>query len=118
MRQPSAQPPLGSVQFIHKAVFAEETLAAKGLHIDRHAVAHLDIVDLGADLLNNANHLVANGYARHSAGHTAVLDMQVTGANTAERNTHNGITRALQFGLRLIDQLELARGYVGVGFHC
>ena len=30
---------------------------------------------------------------------------------------HNGIARALQFGLRLIDQLELAGGYVGVGEH-
>jgi hypothetical protein len=46
-----------------------------------------------------------------------VLDMQVAGANTAKRNAHNGITRALQFGLRLIDKLELAWGYVGVGEH-
>jgi hypothetical protein len=43
--------------------------------------------------------------------------MQVAGANTTERNAHNGITRALQFGLRLVDQLELAMGYVGAGFH-
>ena len=26
-------------------------------------------------------------------------------------------SRALQFGLRLVDQLELAVGYVGIGFH-
>ena len=51
----------------------------------------------------------------HSTGHTAVLDMQVAGADTAERNAHNGIARALQLGLRLVDQLELAVGYVGVG---
>ena len=43
--------------------------------------------------------------------------MQVAGADTAERNAHNGIARALQLGLRLIDQLELAAGYVGVGEH-
>ena len=60
---------------------------------------------------------MANGYAEHSAEHTAVLDMQVAGADTAERNTHNGITRALQFGLWLVDQLELAVGYVGIGEH-
>ncbi len=71
----------------------------------------------GADLLNHANHLVANGYAGHSTRHTAVLDMQVAGADTAERNAHNGITRALQLGLRLVDQLEPAGGYVGVGEH-
>ena len=27
-------------------------------------------------------------------------------------------SRALQFGLRLVNQLELAVGYVGVGEHC
>ena len=43
--------------------------------------------------------------------------MQVAGANTAERNAHNGITRALQSGLRLVNQLKLAVGYVGVGEH-
>jgi hypothetical protein len=43
--------------------------------------------------------------------------MQVAGADTAKRNAHNSITRALQFGLRLIDQLELAVGYVGVSEH-
>ena len=43
--------------------------------------------------------------------------MHVAGANTAERNAHNGITRALQSGLRLINQLKLAMGYVGVGEH-
>jgi hypothetical protein len=47
-----------------------------------------------------------------------VLDMQVAGANTTERNAHNGITRALQFGLRLVNQLKLAVGYVSVGEHC
>ena len=75
------------------------------------------VVCLGADLLNNANHLVANSYAGHSMRHTAVLDVQVAGADTAERNAHNGIARALQFGLRLVDLLELAVGYVGIGEH-
>ena len=103
---------------VHKAVFAEETLAAEGLHIDRHAVARLDAADLGANLLNDANHLVANGNAGHGTRHTTVLDMQVAGADTAERNAHNGITRILQFGLWLVDKLELTGGYVGVGFHC
>ena len=117
MRQPSAQPPLGSVQLFTKPFFAEETLAAEGLHIDRHTVACLDGAYLGADLLNNANHLVANGYARHSTQHTAMLDMQVAGADTAERNAHNGIARTLQLGLRFVDQLELAGGYVSVGEH-
>ena len=72
------------------------------------------VVHLGVDLLNNANHLVANGNAGHSTRHTAVLDMQVASANTAERNAHNGITQALQLGLRLVNQLKLAVGYVGV----
>ena len=76
------------------------------------------VVRLCADLLNHANHLVANGYAGHSTRHTAVLDMQVVGADTTERNAHNGITRALQFGLRLVNQLEPAVGYSGVGEHC
>ena len=102
---------------VHEAVLAEKTFTAEGLHINRHAVARLDAADLGANLLNHANHLVANGYAGHGTRHTAVLDMQVAGADTAERNAHNGITRALQLGLRLVDKFELARGYVGVSEH-
>jgi hypothetical protein len=43
--------------------------------------------------------------------------MPVAGADTAERNAHNGIARALQLGLRFVDQLELAVGYVGVSEH-
>ena len=86
---------IGVGAVVHEAVLAEEALAAEGLHIDRHTVARLDIADLGADLLNDANHLVTNGYAGYSTGHTAVLDMQVASANTAERNAHNGITRTL-----------------------
>ena len=72
---------------------------------------------LGADLLNDANHLVTNGNAWNGTRHTAVLDMQVAGADTAERNAHNGIARALQLGLRLVDKFELAMGYVSVGEH-
>ena len=86
---------IGVGAVVYKAIFAEETLTSKGLHIDRHAVARLDGAHLGADLLNHANHLVANGYAGHSTRHTAVLDMQVAGADTTERNAHNGIARAL-----------------------
>ena len=88
---------------IEEAVLAEEALAAKGLYIDGHSVANFDIVDLGANGLNYANHLVTNRNARYSTRHTAVLDMQVAGANTAKRNAHNGITRALQLRLRLVD---------------
>ena len=44
--------------------------------------------------------------------------MQIAGADTAERNAHNGITRSLQLGFWLVNQLELAGGYVGVSFHC
>ena len=43
--------------------------------------------------------------------------MHVAGADTTKRNAHNGIAQALQFGLRLVNQLELTVGYVGVGEH-
>lgn len=43
--------------------------------------------------------------------------MKVASADTTERNTHNGITRVLSFGLRLINKLELAVEYVDVGEH-
>ncbi len=50
-----------------------------------HAVPFIleKFVRLGADLLNHADHLVANGYAWNGTRHTAVLDMQVACANTA-----------------------------------
>ena len=42
--------------------------------------------------------------------HTAMLDMQVAGADAAECNAHNGIARALQLRLRLVDKFKLAGG--------
>ena len=60
---------------------------------------------------------MTNGNAWNGTRYTAVLDMQVAGANTTERNAHNGIARTLQLGLRLVDKFELAVGYVGVGEH-
>ena len=60
---------------------------------------------------------MTNGNVWNGMWHAAVLDMQVAGADTAERNAHNGITRTLQLGLWLVDKFELAVGYVGVGKH-
>ena len=85
------------------AEIREETLTTEGLHINSHTITNLDIVDLGANSLNDANHLVTDRNAWHRTRHTAVLNMQIAGANTAKRNAHNGISRVLQLGFWLVD---------------
>ena len=110
--RPSA---VGVGAVVHIAVAAEEALAAERLDIDRHALARADGTDSGTHLFDDADHLVPHGDAGHSAGHAAVLDVQVAGADAAERDAHDGVARVDEGGARFFEQFETFRPDVGVG---
>ena len=108
---------VGISAVVHVAALAEEAFAAEGLDVDRHAVAGLYAAHLRPDLLDDAYHLVSDGDTLDGAGHAAVLDMQVAGADTRERHAHDGVARILQGGFRLVEQSEPAVFDIGIGFH-
>ena len=74
-------------------------------------------VTAGPTRSTTTHRLVADGNARHGAGHAAVLDMQVAGADTAQRHAHNRIARIFQLRLRFVQQLELSSFDISIGLH-
>ena len=78
-------------------MLAEKALAAERLHIDCHTVSRMECGDCAAHLLYHANHLMADSDTRHRPGNGAMLNMQIAGANTAERHPYNGIAVLLQY---------------------
>ena len=94
---PAAQRPaavfVGTV--VDKALFAEKTFPAKGFHIDCHAIPRLNMGHGAADGFHNADHLMSDGDARHRARHTAVLDMQIAGADACQRHLDDGVPLVL-----------------------
>ena len=102
---------------VHPAVAAEIALAAEGLHVHRHPVAGLHGGHGGAHLLHHAHHLMAHGDAGHRAGHAAVLDVQVAGADAGQRHLHDGVPLVLQDRLRFFQQLEPAPFHIRICQH-
>ena len=102
---------------VHISMTAEETLATEGLDINRHTVALLYGGYGTAYGLDYADHLVPDGYALDGAGNAAVLDVQVARADASEGYAHDGITRVLDLGLRLVPHLEASAVDIGVCFH-
>ncbi len=60
---------------------------------------------------------MADSYSRHGTRNAAMLDVQVTAADTGECNPHDGILRLLQFRFRLVHKLKTAFLYICVCFH-
>ena len=102
---------------VHPAVFAKEAFAAKGFHIHSHSVAGAHGFYFAAHGLHNAHHFVPHRNAGHSAGHRAVLDVQIAGANGAQRYPHNGIPRGLQRRFGLIHKGKFAVPDICECFH-
>ena len=102
---------------VHVTMPAEITFPAKGLHVHGHPVSLAEAPYLAAQLFHHAHHLVAHGDARHGPGHAAVLDVQVTGADTAQRHAYKGVCRFENRGFGLVDKLKPAFIYIGIRFH-
>ena len=80
---------------IYISFLTEKALATECFHIHRYPIARLNRSNSGTYLLNNAYHLMPHRNARNSTGNTSMLDMQITGTDTSERDTYQGITRIL-----------------------
>ena len=89
---------------VHKAFFAEKALSAEGLHVHRHPVAGLHIGHRTAHFFYDAHHLVPYRGAGHRPGHTAVLDVQIAGADTGKGRLYNGVPLVLQHRLWFFHQ--------------
>jgi hypothetical protein len=85
---------------------AKKALATESLNIYSNPVAWSDRSNTTPNLFNNTHHLMPHGYSRHGTQHTAMLDVQITGANAAKRYTDNGITLIFQFGFRFVQQFK------------
>ena len=96
---------------------AEEAFAAEGLDVDRHAVADPHGAHCLPYLLDDADHLVPDGDARHGAGHASVADVEVAGADARQRDAHDGVARVFQYGPGLLPKFEAALFYICIGFH-
>ena len=89
-------------------MLAKEAFTAEGLYIDRHAITGFDGMYLVAYLLHDTDHFMSDRDSGHCTRHTSMLNVQITGAYTAESNTYNGIPCMLQFRFRFIDQFEMS----------
>ena len=95
-------------------VAAEEAFAAESLDVDCHAVAGADVADLAARGFDDAHHFMPDGDAGHGAGHAAVLDVEVAGADAGEGDAHDGVAGILEDRLRFFQEGKLALFNVGI----
>ena len=102
---------------VDKAVFAEKAVSAEGFDIHRNAVAGLDGLHAWADLLDYADHLVADRDTGHGARHRTVLDVQIAGADTGHGNADNGIICFAENGFRFVLKGKFALLHIGISEH-
>ena len=108
---------VGVGAIIYIASPAEKTFAAEGLHVHGDTVARLDGTHLGTHLLDDSDHLMADDNTWHGTRHTAVLDVQIARANTAQCYSHHGIACIDDLGHRPLLQLKPPRCYIYISQH-
>ena len=57
---------------------AEKTFPAEGFHVYRDSVTGLHICYGAADIFNDTDHFMSDGYTRHSTGDASMFNVQVT----------------------------------------
>ena len=72
----------------------------------------------GANLLNDAYHLMPYGDARHCPGNATVLDVQIAGADAAERHADNGVAGGFQPGFRFFYKFKFSVFNISICKHC
>ena len=99
---------------VYISMLAEKAFATKSFHVNRHTVAGLHGGDLLAYLFYNAYHLMPYGNARHGTRDTSMLDMQIAGTDTSQRDAHHGITGAFQFRHGFFYQRKMSVLHIGI----
>ena len=102
---------------VHISMLAIEAFAAECLHVYRHSIAYPHTFNVGTYFFYYSHHLVTNGNARHSPWHTTMLDMQVAGTDTAQRNADYSVGTFQKLRLRFLYQGKLTFFYICICFH-
>ena len=76
---------------VHVSMLAIEAFSTEGLYIHGYSVSRLHMGNPLPYFLYNAYHFVANSNPRYCARHRTMLDMKITGADTAQRYSYDGI---------------------------
>lgn len=72
-------------------MLAIEAFSTEGLYIHGYSVSRLHMGNPLSYFLYNAYYFVANSNPRYCARHRTMLDMKITGADTAQRYSYDGI---------------------------
>ena len=98
---------VGKSAVVDPAVAAEKAIAAKGLDVDRDAVAGTDFAHRAPDLADNADRFVPDRYAGDGARHLAVFDVKVARAYRRERDFDDRVRRRFDGWKRLFDKAKI-----------
>ena len=99
------------------AVAAEEAFAAGDGEGDHHAVAHFQVLAVGANLDDLAHGLVAHHVAGVHLGDHAIVDVQVRAADGAGRDADDAVPPVLDARVRHMLAAHVMLAVPGDGFH-
>ena len=88
-------------------MLTEKAVSAERLHVDGYTVAGLDGFDCRTDLLDHADHLMADRNTGDGTRHRAVLDVQIARADARHGNAHHRVSCMRENGFRLVLQGKL-----------
>ena len=116
---PAAECPaaVGISAVVDKAVLTEKAVSAERLHVDGYTVAGLDGFDCRTDLLDYADHLMADRNTGDGTRHRAVLDVQIARADARHGNAHHRVSCMRENGFRLVLQGKLTLFSISVSEH-
>ena len=116
---PAAECPaaVGIGAVVDKAVLTEKAVSAERLHVDGYTVAGFDGFDCRTDLLDYADHLMADRNTGYGTRHRAVLDVQIARADARHGNAHYRVSYMRENGFRLVLQGKLTLFSISVSEH-
>ena len=79
------------------ALFAKSAGCALGDAVDQDAVAFLELLDVGADLFDDANAFVAEGGAGFDDGDVAIDDVQVGATEVCRSVSYHKLPARVKF---------------------
>ena len=109
---------IGIGAIVHISVSAKEAFATKGFYVHRNPVAGPDGSDVRAHLLHDAYHFVPHRGSGQGTRHATVLDVQIAGADAAERHADNGVAGVFQPGFRFFYKFKFSVFNIGICKHC
>ena len=112
-----AQIPTALYAVVNIAAFTEEALAAEGLYVGDDAVAHLDFLAGIAHGNHFTGKLMTQNDVLVGGGHSAHLDMEVTGADGGQSNPYDGVPGILNGRNGTILQTKIVNVFKHITLH-